>query len=155
MKDEIDIKGLDKAQVLAALYNNAKPLGLGFFHATGATMTKKEAQSIINGQRGLDFDYVKGRPLKVNLSGDKISTYLYDRDQGQGAAATAIESLKKGVHIPSKSIEPNSPFDQFAVDFKEGKFGAKSLDAAMQENGFGFQITTLGDNDFDSSGEDI
>ena len=30
----VDIKGLNKAEVLAALYNNSKPLGLGFLHFT-------------------------------------------------------------------------------------------------------------------------
>lgn len=30
----INIKGLNKAKVLAALYNASKPLGLGFFSMT-------------------------------------------------------------------------------------------------------------------------
>jgi len=30
MAEGIDIKGMDKAELLAGLYNNSKPLGLGF-----------------------------------------------------------------------------------------------------------------------------
>ena len=37
--EKIDISGLDKADVLAALYNNSRPLGLGFLHATPEDMT--------------------------------------------------------------------------------------------------------------------
>ncbi len=150
----IDITGLDKAEVLAALYNKAKPLGLGFLQATSQNMTKEEAQTLISNQGGnLYFDYVKGRPLKVDLSSDKISPNLYDRDQGQGAAETAINSLKSGHIIPSEQIKPQTALDKFAIAFKQGEFGDKDLDEAMSGQGFGFEITPLGknnDNDTDS-----
>ena len=32
----IDIKGANKASVLAALYNNSRPQGMGFLQATNA-----------------------------------------------------------------------------------------------------------------------
>jgi hypothetical protein len=42
--ETIDISKLDKAEVLAALYNNSRQQGMGFMHSRGAAgMTKEEA----------------------------------------------------------------------------------------------------------------
>lgn len=43
----VDIKGLNKAEVLAALYNNSKPLGLGFLHFDAKDMTVAEAEELL------------------------------------------------------------------------------------------------------------
>jgi hypothetical protein len=101
---KISIKGIDKAELLAALVNGAMPLGLGVLHAGAAPMTKVEAQEWIDEGRTHDtvniprdylrFDYVKGRPIKSNLSGDELDPRLYDRDQGEGAAARVVASLR-------------------------------------------------------------
>jgi hypothetical protein len=89
----INIKGFDKAKVLAALYNHSKPQGMGYFHYTPADMTREEAQKIINEckEKGcpLYFDYLKGRVMKVDLSKDSFDETLYDRDNGPGAALIA------------------------------------------------------------------
>lgn len=100
----IDIKGIDKAELLAALVNSARPLGMGFLHDDGKPMTKEEAQGWVDSGRahdhpglsrqGLYFDYVKGRPIKSNIGGDELDPRLYDRDQGQGAAARVVASLR-------------------------------------------------------------
>jgi hypothetical protein len=34
MSNKIDIRGIDKAELLTALYNRSKPLALGFLDAT-------------------------------------------------------------------------------------------------------------------------
>lgn len=85
----MDISQLDKAAVLAALYNHARPQGMGFLHFDLTPMTIEEARQIIaSGQTY--FDYVKGRVMKVDLSKDFLDTRLYDRDNGPGAAENAI-----------------------------------------------------------------
>jgi len=89
----ISIKDLDKAAVLAALHNNTQPLGRGILHAQGP-MTVEQARSILDGRSDLYFDYVAGRPIKVDLSGDSFDPRLYDRDAGPGAAQQAIDSLR-------------------------------------------------------------
>lgn len=90
----IDIKGLNKAEVLAALYNNSKPQGLGFLHFDPKEMTVAEAEEIL--KQTTDFDYLKGRVMKVDLSSDDgFEEWLYDRDNGNGAAQRAIDSLRK------------------------------------------------------------
>jgi len=90
----ISIKGVDKAAVLAALYNNSKPLGMGMLHFDPAMMTTDEARKEIEKMSyGLYFDYLKGRVMKVDLSGDELNPALYDRDNGDGAALAAIKTI--------------------------------------------------------------
>ena len=86
----IDISCMRKAAVLAKLYNNARPLGMGFLHYTPGDMSIEEADAILDQTRMLYFDYLKGRVLKVNLAPDLLRTDLYDRDNGPGAAARAL-----------------------------------------------------------------
>lgn len=93
----IDITGLNKADVLAALYNASHPQGLGWLHKTNEDMTTEQAQVLLDKQRpGDHFDYVQGRVIKVNLTSDtEFDPYLYDRDNGQGAAQHAIDRLRQ------------------------------------------------------------
>ena len=85
----MDISKLDKAAVLAALYNHARPQGMGFLHFDPKPMTVEQAKEILaTGQTY--FDYVKGRVMKVDLSKNFLDTWLYDRDNGPGAAENAI-----------------------------------------------------------------
>jgi len=87
----ISLRGKNKAHVLASLYNASKPQGLGFLNYTPGRMTVKNAQKYID-TNGLTFDYLQGRVLKIDLSGDEFDPWLYDRDNGQGAAAIATDS---------------------------------------------------------------
>lgn len=103
--NEINIEGLDKAAVLAALYNASQPLGMGFIRATPGDMSVEEARTYIeagddhkrdfpevfaNQKRDLYFDYLNGRVMKTDLSGDTLNTWGFDRDNGQGAAYYAL-----------------------------------------------------------------
>lgn len=93
----IEITGLSKADVLAALFNNAKTVGNGYLSAgfSFGNMTSEQAQEIIDRRHPeMYFDYVKGRPLKVKLEGDFFDETLYDRDNGAGLAQYAITNLK-------------------------------------------------------------
>lgn len=88
----INIKGLKKSQVLAVLYNNSKPLGLGIFDFNSKNMTEQEAEELLKHQTY--FDYLKGRVMKVDLKdNDRFNEYLYDRDNGRGAAQRAINKI--------------------------------------------------------------
>ena len=87
----IDMQG-QKAKVLAALYNGSKPLGMGHLHADSVNMTEEEAQLILDGLEFASFDYLKGRVMKVSLDEDSFDPFLYDRDNGEGAAARAVSA---------------------------------------------------------------
>jgi hypothetical protein len=91
-RDTYDISKANKAEILASLYNSAKPMGMGVLHYTPEDMTIEEAQELLDtGQ--IYFDYVKGRCMKVNLSTNNIRLSLYDRDTGHGAGYNAIKHL--------------------------------------------------------------
>lgn len=87
----INIKGLDKGAVLAALYNDATVQGLGFFHAKSGLMTAEQGNELLKEETY--FDYLYGKVMKVDLSKDEFDPRLYDRDNGNGAALRAIESI--------------------------------------------------------------
>lgn len=90
----IDISGLDKAEVLAALFNASKQQGMGALDSSGKrNMTIEEARELTD-QRGEQYyDYLKGRIMKVDLSKDELNPRLYDRDNGHGAAARALAAI--------------------------------------------------------------
>ena len=90
----ISLVGLNKAAVLAALYNASKPQGMGFMHYDPKPMTVGEAQQILDGGCTY-FDYLKGRVMKVDLSGNEVNPWGYDRDNGQGMVARVIDGLRK------------------------------------------------------------
>ena len=90
----MNISNYSKAQVLAALYNNSKPQGMGMLHFNPTPMTEAEAQEMLDDGQTY-FDYVQGRVMKIDLSDDEMDTYLYNRDLGQGAAERVIAGLNK------------------------------------------------------------
>lgn len=87
----INISGIDKAAILAALYNNSKAQGMGFLHFTPQDMSVDEAKQLL--QQETCFDYLHGRVMKINLTGDTLDPWGYDRDNGAGAAERAIAHL--------------------------------------------------------------
>lgn len=85
--------GLTKAEVLCALYNHAKCQGLGFLQYVHGDMALKKAEELLKTETY--FDYINGRVLKVDLSGDEgFEEWLYDRDNGSGAAQRAVNRYK-------------------------------------------------------------
>ena len=95
--DEIDITGLDKTAVLIALYKPARQVGMGLLDSG---LTDNEIRDYVTNYQkkfGGQFpyvDYLGGKPLKVNLSGDTFNGRLYNRDQGVGAARRVVEELR-------------------------------------------------------------
>jgi hypothetical protein len=92
----INIKGLNKADVLLALFNASKSRSN---QMTADLMELIDpididrSSGLIEDNPSLYFDYVNGRSLKVDLSGDGLDTWLYDRDNGEGCAAMALSPL--------------------------------------------------------------
>lgn len=89
----INIDRLPKYKVLQALFNNSKPLGMGFYQSWGEPMSDDEAKTLL--QEDTDFDYVRGRVMKVDLENDiEFDERLYDRNNGEGAAEAVIAELR-------------------------------------------------------------
>lgn len=92
----MDIKGLNKAEVLAALYNASQVQGMGIFQANSKVMTIETADTILQEMRGETyFDYLKGKVMKIDIGVDELNTRLYNRDNGEGAAERALSKLIK------------------------------------------------------------
>lgn len=104
----IDIKGLDKAEVLYSLYHNSHAQGMSFLGLpqTKESFTLEHARELIketgynsegeNRPYCLYFDYVEGHVIKCDITNDEFDERLYDRDCGEGAAAKAIEYVREG-----------------------------------------------------------
>lgn len=106
----IYIAGIPKAELLAALVNGTRPLGMGVLQDIGP-MTVERAQARIDALQSHDspqvsamqsmsgggrlcFDYVEGRPVKSEIGGDMFDPHLYDRDAGEGAAEQVVAKLR-------------------------------------------------------------
>ena len=140
----IDISGLDRADVLAALYNVAKPQGMGFLHYDPKPMTREEAIALLAGWR-LDqkpyFDYLKGRVMKSEIAGNTFDERLFDRDNGSGSAALAIATLRETANPNAASIANTHRANTLdaALDV-EGRLDTK---ASMKTSG-GIAVFTVG-----------
>lgn len=92
----VDITGLDPAAVLAALYNASRQQGFGLLDPHGREpMTVETAAHLLAATPDCYFDYVNGRVVKVDLSDTRVDVGLYDRDNGDGAGAAVIDSLRR------------------------------------------------------------
>lgn len=93
----IDIKDLNKAEVLKALYDGSRIQGMGFMQAVPeGTVTVEHCKMLLETTGYPYFDYLYGRVMKVDLSKDEFDERLYDRDNGKGAAARIIDRLRNG-----------------------------------------------------------
>lgn len=98
----IDLREINKAAVLATLYNASKPQGMRFLQYDPTPMTVKEAEELLKHQT--DFDYLKGRVMKINLEGDTLDTWDYDQENGVDAAQMAIDSYLKTLKSNNRFI---------------------------------------------------
>jgi hypothetical protein len=109
----VNIKGMDKAEVLLALWKASQMQGMSFlgFLASGEltlSQARKEIQerkhTSFDGTDSIYFDYLNGKVMKVDLGQDEFDPRLYDRDNGDGAAQRAIDNLKIAVKVKSGEI---------------------------------------------------
>ncbi|MDR3450570.1 MAG: hypothetical protein P4M15_12655 [Alphaproteobacteria bacterium] len=102
--DLIDISGLDKALVLVALHNHYVPSAATFFRSD-ESITKSKRIDIGDMSIAQAHEYLQrhpngyireigGRPMEIDISGDKINPRIYDRDIEAGTAREAITALR-------------------------------------------------------------
>lgn len=57
-------------------------------------MTEEDAERFLLSLGGNTYiDYLKGRVMKIDVAKNPLDACLYDRDNGQGAAARALVDL--------------------------------------------------------------
>lgn len=112
----IDIKHIDKAALLAGLFNRSKPQGLGFLaQGHNNEMTVDDARKVLKTRGETDFDYLQGRVMKVDLSGDKFESILYDRDNGEGAALEVVNALRAESKVHFRTGVPANRTEKLAA----------------------------------------
>lgn len=88
----VNIQGIDKVKLLEALWKKSQPAA--FFRMQGISppsFNMNEAQQAVKGY----IDYFNGRVIKCNLSGDEVDVWGFDRDNGNGAFQSVVDSLRK------------------------------------------------------------
>ena len=107
----VNIKGMDKAEVLLALWQASQMQGMSFlgFLASGELTLEQAQQEIedrkhtaFDGKDSIYFDYLNGKVMKVDLGQDEFDPRLYDRDNGDGAAQQAIDNLRLAHEVAAK-----------------------------------------------------
>lgn len=99
---DINIVGLDKPQLLLALYLGSHAQGMSHLGAPAQPMSLKTCTEVIEDRLRLNssrpnalyFDYFYDHVLKVNISGESLNPDLYDRDNYEGAAADVVHQLR-------------------------------------------------------------
>lgn len=101
----ISIAGLNKALLLAALFNGAKCPGKksSVLHI----MTAKEANGIL-AREGMSFGCLRGRELQISLDGDMLDISRYEAVNGKGSAINAIDELKTVLSEASIKSRPEA-----------------------------------------------
>ena len=87
----VNIKGLDKARVLKALYDYAGDEGPGHLRASREITVEDCAKAL---ERTTHFEYLCGHLMTVDLSGDEFDPCVYDLHHGKGAAQRAVDSIR-------------------------------------------------------------
>jgi hypothetical protein len=106
----LDVGAMPPAEVVRRLYNASFSAGLGRLHFKPEDMTDAEAQALLDERmqqigpltdetperRAMAhkmaqyFDYLHGRVMKIFATERPLFVALYDRDNGEGAAARAL-----------------------------------------------------------------
>lgn len=112
----MNIAGLSKAKVLAALYNHARPVGMSSYD-----MDEERAEELLKPQEKLEnwlsilddaigmaggtiiqkcdpplfFDRLQGRMMNIDLTSDEVDTTGYNEINGKDAAEKIIQTLRE------------------------------------------------------------
>ena len=96
----VDISGLNKAEVLNALYHGSHVQGVSCYTnpvPVGVVVTPNWCKTLLEDEGITYFDYLYGRVMKVDLSKDSFNEWLYDRDNGTGKAQEVINALREKI----------------------------------------------------------
>lgn len=124
----VNIKDLDKAEVLLALWKGSHTQGMSFLGMMNGGLTLEKAKGMVDELKEhnhpLYFDYVMGHVIKCDLTDDEFDPRLYDRDCGEGRAAEVIEALRNGTEI-SDEMSESDDFMRCMLDLMKADYDAK------------------------------
>lgn len=95
----INTAGMDRVAVFTALYNGAKPQGMGFHQDDPRDISEEEGAMLMEHNPEKGFDYVKGRRMKISrheLNKGYIDVTNYDQyNGGKGTAWSLVKHLPR------------------------------------------------------------
>lgn len=103
----INIKGVDKAEILVALVTAARPGSLHRGYGS-APIEREEAKRVLKEDE--HPKWVNGRAIFVDLSGDEIDTAIYDQHNGRLCAGEALAPLITAAAARSRNPESDRDF---------------------------------------------
>jgi hypothetical protein len=86
-----DISGVDKMVLLKKMWENATPAR--FFSDTLSQAPAWDHDVAAEAIQGY-VDYLLGRPIKMDLSGDTVDASCYDRDAGEGTFVRVLQDCR-------------------------------------------------------------
>lgn len=97
VSNKVDISGLDKLQVLKALWMRSVPAAFfKDFPMMIPGFDEKQAKAQLEKPYPY-FDYFCGRCIKTSFSTSELDSYLYDRDYGKGAMEKVVADLRQAL----------------------------------------------------------
>lgn len=103
----LNIKGLNKAELLVELYNNALLFGFDI-EMNIVKLTYDDAFKLL--EENSRFDQLYGKILKIDLSGDEFDERGYDRDNGAGKAQSVVVKLREKQTEMDKAVKQMDVF---------------------------------------------
>ncbi len=123
----VDIKGLDKAKVLKALYDHGHVAVV----SDGAVTVERCAELL---RTKTSFDYLRGRVIMANLSGDSFDERMYDLNCGAGAAQRAVDSVRAEQEAgTSKSADSEKKELSMEEKMKQTKEAIEKIQGILKE----------------------
>lgn len=114
-----DISGLDKVELLEALWKNQKEAAFFNGFNTAPAFDREQAKKAVK----KSIDYFCGRSIKLDLSKDKVNFQWYDRDSKK-AGAEVVATLRGGAKIRTKNdTEHACRFSAFGGPMLDGDPG--------------------------------
>src|ERR1700733_10313059 len=103
----IKIKGVDKVELLVALVNAAKPGALHRGYGS-APIDHEDARRVL--KETLEPNWVNGRAIFVDLSGDELDTAIYDHHNGRLCAGEALAPVLTAAAARAKRLKSDADF---------------------------------------------
>jgi len=89
----LDITGLDKAEILQCLINDAV-ISVGWIFPYGSRrITYEECTSLLKNNETKYFDFYNGKILNINLNGHQLYTSQYNSANGENACEESLKHL--------------------------------------------------------------
>ena len=88
---KINIKGINKAQILLALYGRANSTMFGVMGKGYVHLNEQDAKKLL--EKSTSFRELHGRSMGIDLSGDELDTSVFNQYNGDGAAEDALAPI--------------------------------------------------------------